>query len=202
MPRSSGGPDDSAPVPLRGAGSRPRGRITQDSIVAAAISLLDAEGADALTMRRLGATFAVEGMALYRYFPNKDAILDAAVTTLFGMIDVPETASGDGFADVRGIMLSFYDVVQAHPSFRDLLIHGASLPASQNLFRTGVALLESEGLSPEAAADALGSLVAYALGSIFQAKSPYRDDPLRTFKFGLDAILKGFRAGAEKISRD
>jgi TetR/AcrR family tetracycline transcriptional repressor len=42
-----------------------------------ALALLDAEGLDGLTTRKLGSALSVQGTALYRHFPTKEALLDA-----------------------------------------------------------------------------------------------------------------------------
>ena len=46
-------------------------------VVDGAVELLDAEGLDGLTTRKLGASLNVDGSALYRHFPNKEALLEA-----------------------------------------------------------------------------------------------------------------------------
>ena len=56
-----------------------RGRLDQARILTAAIALIDAGGLRELSMRRLGARLGVEAMALYRYFPSRDALLDGIV---------------------------------------------------------------------------------------------------------------------------
>lgn len=56
-----------------------RGTLDADGIVDAAITFIDEHGIRALTMRRLGSTLGVEAMALYRYLPSRDAVIDAVV---------------------------------------------------------------------------------------------------------------------------
>ncbi|MEU3829151.1 TetR family transcriptional regulator [Streptomyces sp. SID486] len=51
--------------------------LRKADVVEGALRFLDAEGLDQLTMRRLGAALDVQGGALYRHFPNKEALLDA-----------------------------------------------------------------------------------------------------------------------------
>ena len=51
-------------------------------------ALLDDEGLSALTMRRLGGELGVEGMALYRHFPNKDALVDAVAAHLLDLVEL------------------------------------------------------------------------------------------------------------------
>jgi AcrR family transcriptional regulator len=54
-------------------------RLDQQRIVHAAIEFIDQKGLHALTMRRLGAFLGVEAMALYRYVPSREDLLDGVV---------------------------------------------------------------------------------------------------------------------------
>jgi TetR/AcrR family tetracycline transcriptional repressor len=58
-------------------------------VVDGAVGLLDAEGLEGLTTRKLGARLNVDGSALYRHFPNKEALLDALADRLVEGIDRP-----------------------------------------------------------------------------------------------------------------
>src|SRR5688500_6441543 len=62
--------------------SVPRGRPpqrTREQVVAAAIAVADAEGLDALTMRRLAAELGAGVMSLYTYVRDKDDLVDQMV---------------------------------------------------------------------------------------------------------------------------
>lgn len=65
---------------LWGGGERPsRGPkpgLTLDRIVAAAVGIADAEGLEAVSMRRLSTALDVGTMSLYRYVPGKAELLD------------------------------------------------------------------------------------------------------------------------------
>ena len=56
--------------------------LDESRIVAAAVRFIDERGLRDLTMRRLGAYLGVEGMALYRYVPGREALLDAVVDSV------------------------------------------------------------------------------------------------------------------------
>ncbi len=56
--------------------------LDEQRIVAAAVRFIDEHGLRELTMRRLGAYLGVEGMALYRYVPGREALLDAVVESV------------------------------------------------------------------------------------------------------------------------
>ena len=73
---------DPAAVPRRG----PKQGLTVDAVVDAATALADAEGLDALTMRKVAQALGVVAMTLYTYVPGKaellDLMLDAAYTRM------------------------------------------------------------------------------------------------------------------------
>lgn len=62
----------SRPVAIR----RP---LDRDQILREAVRLIDEHGRDRLTMRRLGGALGVEAMALYRYVPGREQLLDGVV---------------------------------------------------------------------------------------------------------------------------
>jgi hypothetical protein len=67
------------------AAQRPRGRpptLDREAVLETAIGLLDAEGVDALTMRRLASELGVSAMAPYRHVASKDELLMVLVDRL------------------------------------------------------------------------------------------------------------------------
>ena len=86
---------------LPGAG-RSSARKTQ--LVAAARHLLETEGAEAVTIRRLGAALGLRGPSLYKHVPDKAAI-EAAVA-IEGLTELAET--------VRGVPATFTDISRAY----------------------------------------------------------------------------------------
>ncbi len=82
-----------AVLPMSGPGSGAgSGNLDRRTILGGAIAMVDRDGLRELTMRKLGAYLGVEGMALYRYVPGRDALLDGIVETvideLYGDPDV------------------------------------------------------------------------------------------------------------------
>lgn len=62
--------------------SQTRTPLSRVRIAEAATAIVDRDGLEALSMRRLGAELGVEGMAIYRHFPNKAAVLAGVVEVL------------------------------------------------------------------------------------------------------------------------
>ena len=53
--------------------------VTRDRVLEAAMSIADAEGLSAVSMRRVATELQVEAMSLYHHIANKDALLDGLV---------------------------------------------------------------------------------------------------------------------------
>ncbi len=81
-PRST----DTAPAPAGDAAPggrrsriRRRSALTREQVLVAALRIIDADGVEALTMRRLGAALDRNPMRIYRHAADKDALLDGVV---------------------------------------------------------------------------------------------------------------------------
>ena len=72
------------------------GPVTADRVVDAAVRLIDEEGLDALTMRRLAHDLGVEPVTIYRQLPNKEAILAGVAERLWREMGPPEPKRSDG----------------------------------------------------------------------------------------------------------
>jgi AcrR family transcriptional regulator len=80
----------------RSRGSRgPRATYTPDDVVQAAIRIADDEGhLGGVTMQALSAKLGLTTMAVYRYFPNKEALYDAIIDAGMGLPPQPHGTSG------------------------------------------------------------------------------------------------------------
>ncbi|HWU05059.1 MAG TPA: TetR/AcrR family transcriptional regulator [Streptomyces sp.] len=106
---------------LWGTGERPsRGPkpgLTLDRIVATAVGVADAEGLDALSMRRLATELGTGTMTLYRYVPGKAELLDLMLDRVQGeplttdASEVPE----DWRSAVEGMAHTYRATLRAHP---------------------------------------------------------------------------------------
>lgn len=57
----------------------PKAAVTPDDVVEAAMEIADADGLSAVTMNAVASRLGYTTMALYRYFPNKETLLDAVI---------------------------------------------------------------------------------------------------------------------------
>ena len=74
----------------RARGKGRTGPVTAEAVIDAALVVIDEEGLDALTMRRLAHDLGVEPVTIYRQLPNKDAILAGVAEKLWREMAPPE----------------------------------------------------------------------------------------------------------------
>ncbi|MGL5859031.1 MAG: TetR family transcriptional regulator [Angustibacter sp.] len=115
---------------------RPR-RIDRPAVLAASLALVDREGLEALTMRRLAAELGVEAMALYRHADNKEALLDGLVHTALGELQV-DPADPDWRGQLHRFASDVRALARRHPHVLPLI---AARPLSVPLARRPAAAL-------------------------------------------------------------
>ncbi|MFE0735688.1 TetR/AcrR family transcriptional regulator [Streptomyces sp. NPDC058855] len=97
------------------SGGGPAG-LDRDRIVAASIRILDEEGLAKLSMRKLATDLGVTAMSLYWYVDTKDDIIEYAVDTVFGEIDLAAVdAAGDWRQQIRELALQYRRMLVRHP---------------------------------------------------------------------------------------
>ncbi|WP_284042713.1 TetR/AcrR family transcriptional regulator C-terminal domain-containing protein [Actinoplanes sp. M2I2] len=184
-----------AVTPVAGPGPGRTG-LDQPRILGAAVRFIDENGLRELTMRRLGAYLDVEGMALYRYVPGREALLDGVVETvvdeLFGDPDVHLEARA-GWADyLRRLAHGLRRIALAHPEVFPLV---ATRPPAAPWIRpplrslrwieSMLTVMTSAGFSDEAAAAAYRAFSSFLLGHLLLEVSA------RGVEAGLDAVPTG-----------
>ncbi|MFD6675386.1 TetR/AcrR family transcriptional regulator C-terminal domain-containing protein [Rhodococcus zopfii] len=98
-----------------------RGPITPQRILAAALEIVDRNGIDALSMRRLGKVLGRDPMTLYRHAPNKAALLDGVAESVFEQLDV-DTDDGDWTIQLREVARNFRRLALDHPHVVPLMV--------------------------------------------------------------------------------
>ncbi|MEV0093070.1 TetR/AcrR family transcriptional regulator C-terminal domain-containing protein [Streptomyces sp. NPDC050738] len=164
--------------------ARPRKPLlSRERIVETAGALVDAEGLDAVSTRRLAAELGVSGPSLYNHFRNKDEILDAVADALSARIDLSMFEEGDA-RDWRGALhdwaVSYRAVLTDHPHVVPVLARGPGRrPAGLRVADAVFGAMVRAGWPP-AQATYIGALMRYfitgsALGSFARGFVDDRD---------------------------
>lgn len=107
MTTSGADPAARIPVPVsiwevpEYGGRGPRPKHSRAAIAAAAVSVADAEGIDAVTMRRVAATLGMGTMSLYNYVPSKEHLVQLMIDQVSAEYRYPDSPPGPPAADHR-----------------------------------------------------------------------------------------------------
>ncbi|RST12471.1 TetR family transcriptional regulator [Streptomyces sp. WAC05374] len=95
--------------------------LSRAAIVREAIVMLDADGIEALSMRKLGARLNAGATSLYRHVATKDELMELAVDEAFSEIVVPDAGGADWRTAVTGAAESFRATALRHPWLASVL---------------------------------------------------------------------------------
>jgi AcrR family transcriptional regulator len=141
-------------VMTRSRGNARQPRLSRDAILDRALAVADAEGIDAVSVRRLARDLGVTPMALYWHVDDKNALLHALGDRLLGGLDLTVDERMPWPEQLRAFVVSFTAVLRAHPSAAMLIGSLPTVASANALGATEVALdiLRRAGFSPEEAA--------------------------------------------------
>jgi AcrR family transcriptional regulator len=215
-----GSPAHAAPA-ARSRG-RPR-KLSADAIVAAAMALLDREGVEALTMRRLGGELGVEAMSLYRHVPSRQALLDGVADSLAAEIE-PDAGAADWPDALRALAAEVRALARRHPAAFTLVgVRVLGTPRALAPIEAVLASLRRGGFTPARAISAYRLVIAYARGYALSElagfaveAAPQTGYPVirslsrrlasepseQSFRAGIDTIVGGLRAEAQVRAAD
>lgn len=156
--------------------------LSREAVLAAALRLADAEGLDAVSMRRLAGELGVEAMSLYHHLPGKAGLLDGLVEAVAGEIGDAVTAAterleaggdGDWRLELRGRCLAAREVMLRHPWAPALITSRPTIPpAVFGIYEGALATMIRGGLSYHLAHRALHALGSMVLGFAQEVFSP------------------------------
>jgi AcrR family transcriptional regulator len=89
--------------------------LTRQRVLEAALHLLDQEGLEGFSMRKLGASLGVEAMSLYNHVESKRAVFDGVIELLIIQAPLPLCPNATPREELWAIAHAFRDVLRAHP---------------------------------------------------------------------------------------
>ena len=139
-------------------------RLTPDRIVGGAIELVDEEGLDALSMRKLARSLGVEAMSLYHHVACKGALLDLMVERVYSEVTVDLEA--ERWQDqVSAAMEGLRAAMLAHPNLLPVVATRPVMSsATMALVEVGLATLVEAGFTLDRSRQVINVFVAFAIG--------------------------------------
>ena len=164
----------------------PSAPISREQVLRAALAIIDLDGVDGLSMRRLGRALGRDPMALYRYAETKTALLDGVVELVLGDLTVDST-DDDWQSQLREVARRFRAIAVAHPHVVPLIVtrplatplalrpHGTLRPLEATL-----ALLVRSGFSDIDALHIYRLLFGFLYGHVLNELQELVDNPEET----------------------
>jgi AcrR family transcriptional regulator len=165
--------------------------LTRERIVEEAIALVDAEGANALSMRRLAVRLGTSTMSTYHHIPDKQALREAIAERVMADLAEPDPDLAWDEA-LRELAWSFRSLTLAHPAVFQLLLDTPRPAALGAAAESAIKRLMGAGFSPERAVLVFRTFIRYLLGVVvIEADIPPDDAHDRAFAYGIDTLVRG-----------
>jgi AcrR family transcriptional regulator len=126
------------------------GTLSREAIIPAALALMDAEGVDGLSMRKLAGRLGVSAQALYWHFSSKDDLCQAVVDSVRQSFRLDENPTLLAVDRLRALLYGLREHWSLHPSAAVLGLRFFPSEAGR-VSEFGIALLESMGFDEEEA---------------------------------------------------
>ncbi|MFJ5273986.1 TetR/AcrR family transcriptional regulator [Streptomyces sp. NPDC088358] len=156
------GTGSSAPAARRGPSGGRKKPITVDAIISTAFGIVEAEGYDALTMRRVATALETGPSSLYAHVVNKEDLDELLIGRLCAEIELPEPDPATWRQQIAGVCTQLRDQYLRYPGISRAAF--AAAPSNLDTLRVGegmLAILLAGGIDPQIAAWALDSLSLY-----------------------------------------
>jgi AcrR family transcriptional regulator len=153
-----------------GKPGRPRAgaeRLSRDAILAAALRIVDDEGVEAMTMRRLAGTLGVNPMSIYHHLPNKAAVFAGLAEVVFAGLDAVQPRAGLSWQEeLKDAARAYRAALQAHPNLALQVLSDPSAVSDvvvvtvEPFYRA----LDRGGLAPRGIFESVNTLVDFVHG--------------------------------------
>ncbi|MFF2141228.1 TetR/AcrR family transcriptional regulator C-terminal domain-containing protein [Kitasatospora sp. NPDC058190] len=166
-----------APTGFQSPWNRPPRRrdqpaLSREQIVTEALALLDSDGIEALSMRKLGARLNAGATSLYTHVANKDELLALVVDQVFGELPLPPAEGAEDPEVWRATVVDCADSMRAailrHPWMVSVIGDVGMVYLGPNWMRISealLALMEAAGFELVEANDAMSAVMGYTIGT-------------------------------------
>jgi TetR/AcrR family tetracycline transcriptional repressor len=156
--------------------------ISRRKTLEVALEILDSEGLDALSIRRLANELKVNGASLYHHFHNKDEILAGVAQLALADVRTPTDADSEWRVWLLHNVLGYRQALKKHPHLIPVLVKRHPLRIGLAEHNASAALLAVKGVPRGAILPLLEALEQVALGSVLYESAVELDEHPETWK--------------------
>jgi len=161
---------DHRPIWALAAPADRKPRYTREQIADAALRIADADGFDAVTMKRIAAELGASTMTLYYYVRNKSDIVALMQDAILADVLVPDACLRGAWRDaLTAIARRTRDVLMAHPWSLTSLNDAQFGPNAMRHFEQSLAALAGTGLGVPARFELIAAVDNYVSGNVLHA---------------------------------
>lgn len=180
--------------------------LTRDEILETALRIIDADGTEGLSMRKLARELGVEAMSLYHHVPSKQALLDGVVELSLAA-QAPANVSGMEWQDtVVAAVCAFRRALVAHPNVLPVMAsHPPASPEASRMYIEGpLGFLVANGMAEREASQLFEAVFALSFGHAMLATNYPAIEPagLPTVDFTEESFERTVRVLIDGYSED
>src|SRR5581483_10381334 len=162
-----------------------------------ALKLIDAKGLDGFSTRKLGAALGCEAMAIYWYYPSKDALLDAVVDELMSRVDVASSTS-DWVSAMRDVARAYRGLAHRHPkAFPLVATRRFATEGTYAFLERLFALAHEQGIDDRTTARFFRAVSAYCSGIALNELASRDENPKARARFPRVMVVSKWFAPSE-----
>lgn len=144
-------------------------QLTRERIVTAAIGLIEREGAEAVSMRRVATELGCGVMSLYNHVPSKSALLDFVAERVMSAIEFSPVPGASLADEVRAQARAFRAITRSYPRCTMVAVSRPTTSVTGMLpMEHALATLREAGFSGPEAVHIVHAFVAYIVGSLLR----------------------------------
>jgi TetR/AcrR family transcriptional regulator, tetracycline repressor protein len=172
-----------------------RAILDVEHVIDVALAILDADGLDAVSFRRLSADLGVSHMTLYGYFDSKEALLEALVARTIAVPSIRRATTAAWDDVLFDVIRDLHRILVNRPGIAEILV-------SRQLTGDWVAevrerlldILRGGGYDERQATDGISVIFNYLLGAVMIETSRGRGGSPSSFEVGLQYLITGLKS--------
>ena len=144
-------------------------QLSRERIITAAVELIEREGVEAVSMRRIASLLGSGVMSLYNHVPSKAAVLDGVAERVMSEIDFTTDPDASWEDQVRAQARAFRQIARVYPRSTMVVVsRPVNSAAALRPMEHALATLRTAGFAPEDAVRVVRAFVAYVGGSLLR----------------------------------